>query len=310
MDTVNRILIVFDLYKDYREESNQVPVEVRNAIRLISDKQTAHLILVGCGIEEYLRDSYSKFGKDAIAKRREYCKILEGRLKAVADKLTKQHYQVTFRFLRTYPRYDQIAQLSNKYDVDLVVQHVNSNASPQRFLSANDSWQLVRTCPRSLLVVKNKDWKNSPVIIVVVDPMPSYHRPLPYHSAILDVAFQAKVQLHGNLHVVHAYSESPWPFSNTESLKNKHKKALVEMLSAYRIDPESVHLVDKTPLYALLDYKEKLEADIIIMDTLSKSKFTEAISGNLTKSVLDYLQSDLLIVKQNDAESVKNGFGR
>ena len=36
------------------------------------------------------------------------------------------------------------------------------------------------------------------------------------------------------------------------------------MLSAYLIDPESVHLVEKTPLYALLDYKEKLEADIIL----------------------------------------------
>ena len=295
---MNKILIVFDLYKDYREDLNQVPVEVRNAIRFVSNKQSAQLVLVGCGIEEYLGDSYPIFANDAIAKRRKYCKLLEDRLFSIVHKLKKQGYQVVYEFLRTSPRYDQVAQLSIDYNVDLVVQHVNPDESLQRGLSANDSWQLARICPRPLLLVKDRDWRESPVLVGVVDPVPGYHRDMRSESAILKLAFQAKAQLHGKLHVVYAYSESPWPFTNSASLKTKHKQVLLKMLAPYCIDPESVHLVDKTPLYALLQYKEKMKADVIIMDTVSRSRFTEAILGNPTKRVLDYLQTDLLIIKQ------------
>lgn len=299
MDSINRIQIVFDLYKDYREDATKLPVELRNALRLISDKKIAQLLLVGCGMEEYLRDSYSKFGHDAIAKRRKNCKILEGRLLAIADKLKQQGFQVACKFLRSSPRYEQVIQLSLAYDVDLVVQHVNSDSSSQRSLQTYDSWQLARICPRPLLLVRDRDWRESPVLIGVVDPMPGYHRTKPGESALLDIAFQAKTQLQGKLHVAHAYSESPWPFVNSAATKNKRKKALVEMLAPYSIGPESIHLVDKTPLYALLQYKESLNPDIIIMDTVSRSRFTEAILGNPTKRVLDYLQTDLLIVKQD-----------
>ncbi|MBT5030720.1 MAG: hypothetical protein HOM55_00320 [Proteobacteria bacterium] len=222
---------------------------------------------------------------------------------AIAGKLKKQGYQVVYEFLRTSPRYDQVAQLSIDYNVDLVVQHVNPDESLQRGLSANDSWQLARICPRPLLLVKGRDWHEFPVLITVVDPMSGYHSDMRSDSAILKLAIQAKAQLHGKLHMVHAYSESSWPFTNSASLKIKHKKALLKMLAPYCIDSESVHLVDKTPLYALLQYKENLnkenlKPDIIIMDTVSRSRFTEAILGNPTKRVLDYLQTDLLIIKQ------------
>lgn len=312
MSIINRILIAFDLYEDYREESDQVPVEVRNAKRLISDKQTAQLILVGCGFEEYLRESFADFGSDAILKRRKYRNMFVERLKSIADDLKNQGYQVTTKFLIKRERYEQIVQLSEKHDVDLVVQHVNSNETSPRALSANSSWQLAKMCSRPLLLVKDSDWKKSPVLISVVDPIPSYHSDSPYGSANLDIAFQAKRQLTGSLHVVHAYSKFSWPFANSEPSSDRHKKALVELLATCRVEPESVHLVDKSPLYALLNYKEKLNPDIIVMDTSSKSRFTEAIISNSTKRVLDYLQTDLLIIKQGFqvGSSAHNNIGR
>ncbi|PCI54448.1 MAG: hypothetical protein COB36_09775 [Alphaproteobacteria bacterium] len=317
MDAIPKILIAFDLCNDYREESNQVPVEVRNAIRLISNKQTAQIFLVGCGIEEHLGDSYSKLENEANANRKRFCKILEGRLQSIADNLITKGYRVTTTIISTHHPFAQVAQLSEEFDADLVVQHVNARDASKLRDAAYGSWQLARVCRRPLLFVRDSDWQESPVIVTTSDSMPSYYSTTQGGSLSLYVTCHVKMKLRENLQVVHAYSEFPWPFGNAKLLnkflKRQHKKAFVELLAPFRVASEAVHLLDQVPQYALSHYNEKLKPDIVIMNSDSRSRFIDAIIGNPTKGMLDYLQTDLLIIRrnylnENAKKSIKNHF--
>jgi hypothetical protein len=110
MSTKNKILIVLDVYEDFRQGPDDFPIEIEKTLKFITDKSQTQIILIGCGFEEYLHTSYSSFAKDEVDIRKEYVDKLEQRLAAVADKLKAHDYQVESKIHWAYPRYEQIAQ--------------------------------------------------------------------------------------------------------------------------------------------------------------------------------------------------------
>ncbi len=297
MSAVNKILIVLDVYNDFRESPKHQPLEIQKAISLIGNRESAELCLVGCGFEEFLHDTYSNFGPDALEQRKEFCNEMEQRLQFFANALTTKGYNVDYRVHWTYPRYEQITREAVELDVDLVVQHVNTRQPLQRRNLSHDTWQLVKTCPKPLLLIKDNDWPKEPVILAAVDPVHSHHKPLRLDYSILNAALEARKLVGGTLHVVHAYSESARPFAKAGSMRKLHSEAMEDLLTDYSIPTDAVHLIDETPVNAIMQCKEALKPDIIVIGALSRSRLSEAIIGNTADRILDYVKSDLLIVK-------------
>lgn len=119
MSSKNKILIVLDVYEDFRQGPDDFPIEIEKAFRFITEKSDTEIILIGCGFEEYLHESYSSFAKDEVDIRKEYVNKLEERLATVAKKLEVHGYNVISKIHWAYPRYEQIAQEAEDYDVDL-----------------------------------------------------------------------------------------------------------------------------------------------------------------------------------------------
>lgn len=297
MSTKNKILIVLDVYEDFRQGPDVFPIEVEKALKFISDKSKTQLILIGCGFEEYLHESYSSFAKDEVDIRKQYVQKLETRLEAVVNKLSNHGYNVTSKIHWAYPRFEQIAQAAESHDVDLVIQHVNGSADENRHVLSNDSWQLIRNCKRPLLLVRDRAWPSRPILMAAVDPMHKHHKPLQLDDKIIRFAQASQAELKGELHVVHACSASAHPFSSPETIVAKHREALDAFMANYDIDPGFIHLSREKPIFALVNYKKELHVDITVMGVVSKSRLAEAMVGNTAEAVLDYLKTDVIVLR-------------
>jgi universal stress protein E len=301
MQSYNRILVVLDSYEE--QAGDELPVEVSKALRFVGDRQAAEIFLLTCGYEKFLHDSYYSFGDELKVLREEHCNRLEEKLSGVAGQLRAQGYQVHTELVWGYPRYEQIVRKSIDYSADLVIQHTRSYSKLARTFLSNDSWQLVRFCPKPLLLVKDRSWKSEPVILAGVDPVHSHHKPLKLDYKIMDTATGLAAQLGGAVHILHAYLEVGRPFALPDKILQAHSQAFEELLTDYDLPSENCHLVDESPVFALQRYENELGSDVIVMGALSRSRLADALIGNTAEKVLDYLESDVLIVKPQSISS-------
>lgn len=293
MQSIDRILVVLDTYEDV----DGLPVEVAKALRFIRSKHESELFLLTCGYEKYLHDSFYSFGDELKVLREEHCKRLEERLEAVAGQLRAAGYRVHAEIVWGFPRYEQISRKAVEHHVDLVIQHTRPYSKLARAFLTNDSWQLVRYCPKPLLLAKDRSWKEKPVILAGVDPVHAHHKPLRLDHKIIDAALAAGGHLEGTVHVLHAYAEAGQPFALPEVVLQAHSRAFEELLADYSLQADHCHLVDESPVFALQRYESKLVADIIVMGALSRSRLSDALIGNTAEKVLDYLEADVLVIK-------------
>lgn len=296
MTEFNKILIVLDVYNDFHDNPEHQPLEIRKALGFIANPESAQIYLVGCGFEEYLHDSYSDFGPDAIEHRKQFIAEMEGRLSVFAKALKDQGYKVDSRVHWTYPRYEQITKEANDLEVNLVVQHAHMRLPHEKHNLSHDSWQLIKTCRKPVLLTKDQEWGEKPVVLASVDPVHSHHKPEGLDYKILNYALQAQQLTQGTVHVVHACPKSARPFADAESIHNTHEEALEDLLKGYDIPAESIHLIDEKPMNAIVHCQDSLHADITVTGALSRSRLAEMIIGNTASRVLDYLKSDLLII--------------
>ncbi|MFM1896501.1 MAG: hypothetical protein RLZZ385_1575 [Pseudomonadota bacterium] len=296
MQAIQKILVALDVYEE-AEQPGVLPVEVSKALRFITSKASTQILLLSCGYEKFLHDSYYSFGDELRVLREEHCKRLEERLNKIERSLESQGYRVSSELVWGFPRYEQIIKKSIEFGADLVVQHTRPYAKLARTFLTNDSWQLVRYCPKPLLLVKDRPWKSRPVLLAAVDPLHAHHKPLKLDHKIVDIGLTTAGHLDGVLHVMHAYAEIGRPFALPEKVLKAHREEFDALLADFTIDPQHRHLVDESPVFALQKYEEKLGVDIIIMGALSRSRLADALIGNTAEKVLDYLESDVLIVK-------------
>ncbi len=267
------------------------------ALRFVSDKQESEIYLLVCGYEKFLHDSYYSFGDELRVLREEHCTRLEANLAKVEHQVKEKGYRVHAELVWAHPRFEQIVRKSLEYSADLVIQHTRAYSKLARTFLTNDSWQLVRFCPKPLLLVKDREWPPKPVILAAVDPVHSHHKPLQLDHKILSNAVGLGAQLGGTVHVLHAYAEVGRPFALPDKVLKAHSDAFEDLLSEFSLQTENCHLLDESPVFALQNYEQKLNSDVIVMGALSRSRLADALIGNTAEKVLDYLDSDVLIIK-------------
>ena len=301
MKTIERIMVVIDANEDFSNAPDGLAIELRKALRFIKDKHAAEIKLLSVGYEKYLHHSFYSLGYDYSAMRKEYCDRLSASMQGMVDQLTEQGYKISSEVGWAHPRYEKIVEEAQEFNADLLIQHCRAYAKIEHHHLTNDSWQLVRHCPLPLLLVKDKNWADPIVMMAAVDPMHSHHKPDSLDAKIVDAASSVAAQIGGEFHVVHAYAEAARPFAAAGKIKEQHEKALNEFLSGYDFDQEHVHLIDETPVFALQHYSESLNSDICVMGAISRSRMSESLVGSTAEKVLDYIKTDVLILKPSQA---------
>lgn len=289
MFDLKKVLVVIDT-----DHEKQLALERVLQLAKLSDFE---IRLISCDYTRYLVEGYYFDGVQIPELRREYLKErLEG-LDALATQLKEKGLSVQTEAMWGHPPYEAIVADVISWQPDLVIHSARRHSKVSRIFLSNEDWQLVKTCPVPLLLVKEKLWSERPIIIAAVDPKHRHGKPLGLDHRILRIASELGDKIQGLIYIMHSYSEIPLSGTYPEQASADHKAAMDELLADFNVPEDRVCIIDEAVEFALPEMEMDLQADVVVMGAISRSRIKDVIIGNTAEKVLDYLESDVLIVK-------------
>ncbi len=306
MQTFRRILVAV---KDPGARS--LPAVAKAA--QLAEACDAHLELFHCISTPLFVDAYSSNGtlegfEQAALKQQRL------RLERLAHKLRAGGLAVSAQVAWDYPVFEAIVRRAAECRADLVVaeRHAGRHIAPG-LLQLTD-WELLRTCPVPVLLVKTAGTYRKPLVLAAVDPAHAHAKPGNLDAHILATGALLGKSLHGSLHAVHAYIPLPTPFPSdlltagavralSADIEAKARRRFERVLSSYELPKARRHLRAQHPINAIEDTARKLNSAIVVMGALSRSGLKRLFIGNTAESLLDSLSCDFLIVKPEQFRS-------
>ena len=221
-------------------------------------------------------------------------------LDEIARPLINKGLSVQTEAIWGHPPYEAIVADTLSWQPDLVIHSTRRHSKLSRLFLSNEDWQLVRTCPAALLLVKERAWGTNPIIIAAVDPKHRHGKPSGLDHKILGVAQELRDKVGGEVYVMHSYSEIPMSGTYPEQASEEHKAAIDRLLKDFDVPEEIVTILDESVEFALPELEIDLQADLVVMGAISRSRIKDVFVGHSAEKVLDYIESDLLIVKPDD----------
>jgi len=226
-------------------------------------------------------------------------------LERLAAPLRKRGIVVSVAAVWDYPPYEAIVRRAVAIGADLIVAPRRDRHRLPALLGYTD-WELLRSSPVAVLLVKTSASYRRPQVLAAVDPTHAHAKPSTLDPRILDYGTQVSRALRGALHVVHAYFPQPIPPSITfdtvrrkSILADAERAAQAIFASAL---PKSIpasrrHLIRGNPVAVVPATARKLGSNIVVIGAVSRSALKRLFIGNTAESVMDALRCDLLVVK-------------
>ena len=213
------------------------------------------------------------------------------------------------------PLYEGLLARIRRSTAELVVKDTHHHSILHRTLLSNTDWELIRSSPVPLLLVKSTVWAGRPRIVATVDPGHSHDRGCMLDRDVLEHAAAFAERLQGELHVLNAFIPRSVALAATVS-----DSAIVTTVSTEQIELElrgrrdeicalalefgvaaaNVHVEIGSALDILPRMTEMLHADLILLGALSRRAWRRLIIGSTAESVLERLSCDAMIIKPPD----------
>lgn len=215
------------------------------------------------------------------------------------------------------PTYRGIVRRVEESSPDLVVKDTHYHTALRRTLFTNTDWSLIRTCPAPLLLAKPVDWPDGLRIVAALDPGHLGDKPAALDHDILDWAALVAARMGGEVHAVHAFFPAALVAATTtiggmplvaggvatdlvETERRRIAGALEAIVGAQGLPAERVHLEQGAANEVLPRVAERLQAALMVMGAVSRSRLQEAFLGSTAERVLDRIGCDVLVVKPGD----------
>ena len=235
---------------------------------------------------------------------------LEG-LERVAARLRRKHRKLRLRVEADwdFPIHEAIVREARKLKADLIVAEAHAGYRLTPWLLRLTDWELLRTSPVPVLIVKStRPWRR-PRLLAAIDPAHAFAKPAGLDARILKAAHALAAALRGKLHVMHAFlpvrpGVAPFMAASPQVVQEvlattelQARKDFDRALGRSRIPPSRRHLVKGAPSEAVPRMAEALRADIAVMGAISRSTLKRIVIGNTAERVLGALPCDVLVVK-------------
>jgi len=278
----------------------------------LAKKNDAELELFVCYYNEYLSGD-RLFDSPSLEKARdEVIQSHEKHLEKLAEPLRDDGIVVKTTALWDHPLYEGIVRRAVESGSDLVVKDTHHHSAVARALLTNTDWNLIRTCPLPLWLVKAKDLAATAIFVAAIDPMHQHDKPAALDDEILHISKALSAKVGGDLHAFHSYDPRiavatatanayipvSLPFDEIEQqMHEDHQKRFREITEFHKIDDSNAHLVaglthEELPLIA-----EQLKADVVVMGAVARNRWKRLFIGATAERTLEHLPCDLLIIK-------------
>lgn len=231
------------------------------------------------------------------------------RLEKIAAPLRRRGIKVTTTADWDFPACEAVVRRAARIKADLIVVQAHPTPHKAPWLLRFNDWELLRTSPAPVLIVKHSRPYQRPKLLAAVDPQHTFSKPAKLDDEILRTAGAVAEALNGSLHAVHAYLPRPIGLS-TQDYVSPDATARIEAraaaeagaaferaLRAYEISKKRQHLVPQHPIVAIPNVAKEIGGSIVVMGAISRSGLQRIFIGNTAERLLDRLSCDVLIVK-------------
>ncbi|MBT8089231.1 MAG: universal stress protein [Gammaproteobacteria bacterium] len=304
MKEISRILAVVD-------PTTEDQPALRRAAWL-AKKNRAELELLVCYYNEYLSGD-RLFDSPSLEKARdEVIQSHEKYLEKLAEPLRADGIVVKTTARWDHPLYEGVVRRAVESKADLIVKDTHHHSAVARVLLTNTDWNLIRTCPMPLWLVKPVDFADPPVFVAAIDPMHQHDKPAALDDEILHVSKALAKNVGGHLHAFHSYDPRiavatatanayipvSLPFDEIEKqMHEDHQKRFREITEFHKIEDGRAHLVAGLTHEELPIIADELKADVVVMGAVARNRWKRLFIGATAERTLEHLPCDLLIIK-------------
>jgi universal stress protein E len=240
------------------------------------------------------------------------------KLERVANRLRKVGIKVGCSVVWDYPAADAIVRhvMQNKPDVVLAESHHHSKIA--RWFVTHTDWELIRSCPCPLWLVKAPRLHDATRVLAAIDPFHTHSKPAALDEEELRVATIAAGD--GRLGVAHVFTppvvaisgglgEPIWaPPSPAELRRSTQRISQAVNNVADRHDIKRTdRIVRAGDAGVELPLATKAwKATLLVMGAVSRSALKRAFIGHTAERVIDAVNCDVLIVKPRSFKTSVN----
>jgi len=304
MKEISKVLCVVD------PESDEQPSVERSA--WLAKQLGARLELLVCYYNEYLSDGRLSNYAAVENAHDELLGGLKEKLEKSAGPLRDGGLEVTTAAKWDHPLYQGVVRHAIDCEADIVFKDTHHHSALTRALLSNTDWNLIRTCPVPLWLVKPKALSATPTFVAAIDPMHEHDKPAALDDEILIVGKSIAAATGAVLHAFHAYDPRiavatatanayipvSLPFDEIEKqMHEQHEKRFSEITAFHEIDDAHSKLVAGVTHEELPEFAAGIEADVVIMGAVSRNRWKRLFIGSTAERTLEHLPCDLLVIK-------------
>jgi universal stress protein E len=272
----------------------------------------AELELLLCYYNEYLSDGRLGSYPSLENAQEDILNGLKSRLESLAEPLRESGLVVNTTSTWDHPLYQGIVRHAIACDADMVFKDTHHHSALSRALLTNTDWNLIRTCPIPLWLVKPQEISDKPTFVAAIDPLHEHDKPAALDDEILVISKALADATDAEVRVFHSYDPRiavatatanayipvSLPFDEIEKQMHElHEKRFNEVVTFHGIDAGKSHLVAGVTHEELPEFSESIAADIVIMGAVSRNRWKRLFIGATAERTLEHLPCDLLIVK-------------
>jgi universal stress protein E len=249
-------------------------------------------------------------GRSIAELRREALGLRQQRLGKLVAKARRLGVKATATTEWDYPPHEAIVRRAIHGRVDLVVAECHAGRRSAAWLLQLTDWELLRTSPMPVLLLRNtKPWRRGRVL-AAVDPSHAHAKPSDLDDRIVAQGRALAQKLRGELHVMHANYPAIGGFlvgdpaidaaalaASFEQQKSTDRAAYQAFAKRSRIPTARRLLRDGDPAIAIPAAARSLRADVVVMGAVSRSGLKRLFIGHTAERVLGDLPCDVLVVK-------------
>ncbi len=244
--------------------------------------------------------------------RREFIADHEKHLEELAEPLRSSGLIVRTAANWDHPLYESIVRHAVAVGADIVFKDTHHHSALTRTLFTNTDWNLLRTCPVPLWLVKPQEIADQPVFMAALDPMNEHDKPAALDDEILVLSKMLAEKSNGAVHAFHSYDPRIIVATGTahayipvslpldeidEQMREEHKKRFNEITEFHGLDDKKAHLVSGLAHEELPLMANKFDADVVVMGAVARTRWKRIFIGATAERVLEHLPCDLLIIK-------------
>ncbi len=261
---------------------------------------------------EYLSGDHFFDSRSLEKDRREVVADHQKHLEKLAEPLRSSGLMVRTTAIWDHPLYEGIVRHAVAVGADIVFKDTHHHSALTRTLFTNTDWNLLRTCPVPLWLVKPQVIADQPVFMAAIDPMNEHDKPAALDDEILVLSKMLAERSNGEVHAFHSYDPRIIVATGTpntyvpvslpldeieEQMREEHEKRFNEITEFYGLDDKKAHLVSGLAHEELPLTANKFDADVIVMGAVARNRWKRIFIGATAERVLEHLPCDLLIVK-------------